>query len=130
MNPRARAELVGIGALVVGLFLGLTLVPWHVTGNIGAAVGGGLMKAFGVGSIVIPVLGIGWALAAFGRLGSVSSPRAAILGAGLIVLLPYAVAVISGVAVTYLPDYGSWSSSQRLVGLVPAFFVEVVERTT
>ncbi|HEX4632965.1 MAG TPA: DNA translocase FtsK [Gemmatimonadales bacterium] len=130
MNPRARAELVGIGALVVGLFLGLTLAPWHVTGNIGAAVGGGLMKAFGVGSIVIPVLGIGWALAAFGRLGSVSSPRAAILGAGLIVLLPYAVAVVSGVAVTYLPDYALWSSSQRLVGLVPAFFVEVVERTT
>ena len=130
MNPRAREELVGIGALVVGLFLGLTLAPWHVTGNIGAAVGGGLWKAFGVGSIVIPVLGIGWALAAFGRLGSVSSPRAAILGAGLIVLLPYAVAVVSGVAVSYLPDYGSWSPSQRLVGLVPAFFAETVERTT
>ncbi|HKV71954.1 MAG TPA: DNA translocase FtsK, partial [Gemmatimonadales bacterium] len=130
MNPRAREELVGIGALVVGLFLGLTLAPWHVTGNIGAAVGGALWKAFGVGSVVIPVLGIGWALAAFGRLGSVSSPRAAVLGAGLILLLPYAVAVMSGVAVGYLPDYGLWSPSQRLVGLVPAFFADVMERTT
>jgi len=130
VNSRAREELVGIGALVVGLFLGLTLAPWHVTGNIGAAVGGALWKAFGVGSVVIPVLGIGWALAAFGRLGSVSSPRAAVLGAGLILLLPYAVAVVSGVAVGYLPDYGLWSPSQRLVGLVPAFFADVMERTT
>jgi hypothetical protein len=130
VNPRARAELGGIGALVVGLFLGLTLAPWHVTGNIGAAVGSGLWKVFGVGSIVIPVLGLGWALAAFGRLGSVSSPRAAILGTGLIVLQPYAVAVVSGVAVTSAPDYAVWSSSQRLIGLVPAFLVEGVERST
>ncbi|HWH04344.1 MAG TPA: DNA translocase FtsK, partial [Gemmatimonadales bacterium] len=130
MNNRAREELVGIGALVIGLFLGLTLAPWHVTGNIGSAVGDGLWKAFGVGSIVIPVLGIGWALAAFGRLGSVSSPRAAILGAGLIVLLPYAVAVVKGFSVPYSPDYALWSASQRLAGLVPAFFAEVVERTT
>lgn len=130
MNNRAREELVGIGALVVGLFLGLTLAPWHVTGNIGSAVGDTLWKAFGVGSIVIPVLGIGWALAAFGRLGSVSSPRAAILGAGLIVLLPYAVAVVKGFSAPYSPDYAVWSAAQRLVGLVPAFFAEVVERTT
>ncbi len=130
MNNRAREELVGIGALVVGLFLGLTLAPWHVTGNIGSAVGDALWKAFGVGSIVIPVLGIGWALAAFGRLGSVSSPRAAILGAGLIVLLPYAVAVVKGFSAPYSPDYAVWSAAQRLVGLVPAFFAEVVERTT
>jgi S-DNA-T family DNA segregation ATPase FtsK/SpoIIIE len=130
VNPRARDELVGIGALVIGLFLGLTLAPWHVTGNIGSAVGSGLWKAFGVGSVVIPILGLGWALAAFGRLGSVSSPRAAILGVGLIVLLPYAVAVASGVVVAYLPDYAFWTSSQRLVGIVPAFLADVVERTT
>ncbi|MGH9442977.1 MAG: DNA translocase FtsK, partial [Thermoanaerobaculia bacterium] len=43
--------------------------------------------------------------------------------------LPYAVAVVSGVAVN-LPDYALWSPSQRLVGLVPAFFVELMERTT
>src|SRR4029077_5729706 len=86
VNPRAREELVGIGALVLGLFLGLTLAPWHVTGNIGSAVGGALWNGFGVGSAVIPALGIGWALAAFGRMGSVSSPRAATLGVGLIVL--------------------------------------------
>ena len=129
MNPRAREELVGIGALVLGLFLGLTLAPWHVTGNIGSAVGGALWNVFGVGSVVIPALGVGWALAAFGRMGSVSSPRAATLGAGLIILLPYAVAVLSGVAISS-PDYAHWTPTQRLVGVVPAFLADGVERTT
>ena len=129
MNPRAREELIGVGALVLGLFLGLTLAPWHITGNIGAALGGALWKAFGLGSAVIPALGVGWALAAFGRLGSVSSPRAAGLGAGLIVLLPYAVAVVTGTAVSYLPDYAQWTASQRLIGVVPAFLADGVEHT-
>ena len=130
MNPRAREELVGIGALVLGLFLGLTLAPWHVTGNIGSAVGGALWNVFGVGSAVIPILGLGWALAAFGRMGSVSSPRAAILGAGLILLLPYSVAVAAGIDVTRLPaDHLLWTPSQRLIGLVPAFLAEGIERT-
>ena len=129
MNPRAREELIGVGALVLGLFLGLTLAPWHVTGDIGAALGGALWKTFGLGSAVIPVLGVGWALAAFGRLGSVSSPRAAALGAGLIVLLPYAVAVLTGTAVSYLPDYAQWTPSQRLIGVVPAFLADGIERT-
>ncbi|HKR56103.1 MAG TPA: DNA translocase FtsK, partial [Gemmatimonadales bacterium] len=79
-------------------------------------------------SIVIPVLGIGWALAAFGRLGSVSSPRAAILGAGLIVLLPYAVAVVSGVAVDSRADYLQWTTPQRLVGVMPAALAELMIR--
>src|SRR6185437_16375727 len=130
VNNRAREELVGIGALVIGLFLGLTLAPWHVTGNIGSAVGDGLWKAFGVGSIVIPVLGIGWALAAFGRLGSVSSPRAAILGAGLIVLLPYAVAVVSGVVVDSRADYTHWTTPQRLIGVMPAALADLMIRWT
>ena len=130
MNPRAREELIGIGALVLGLFLGLTLAPWHITGNIGGALGGALWKVFGVGSAVIPALGVGWALAAFGRLGTVSSPRAAALGAGLIILLPYAVAVVTGTSVSYLPDYAQWTASQRLIGVIPAFLADGVERTT
>ena len=32
MNPKARRELIGIGALVVGLFLGLTLLRLQITG--------------------------------------------------------------------------------------------------
>ena len=35
MTRKARQELIGIGALVGGLFLGLTLLPWHITGDWG-----------------------------------------------------------------------------------------------
>ena len=128
MNPKARQELVGIGALLLGLFFGLTLVPWPVTGGIGIAVGGVLWKLFGIGAVVIPALGIGWALAAFDRLGSLSTPRAATLGAGLILLLPYTIAVVGRVEVGNLPaDHALWSASQRLVGIVPAFFADAIQ---
>src|SRR5207245_11143869 len=69
MNPKARQELIGIAALLVGFFLGLTLLPVALTGSWGRATGGALWQVFGVGAIVVPILGIGWALAAFGRLG-------------------------------------------------------------
>jgi len=41
-----------------------------------------LWKVFGLGSVVLPVLGIGWALAAFERLGPLSWGRAAALARG------------------------------------------------
>ncbi|HXH62828.1 MAG TPA: hypothetical protein VNG95_01525, partial [Gemmatimonadales bacterium] len=127
MNPKARQELVGIGALVVGLFLGLTFLPWHVTGGVGQSLGAMLWKLLGVGAVMIPILGIGWALAAFDRLGSLSSGRTAALGAGMIVLLPYAVAIVGRVDVAYLPaDHALWSAPQTLVGIIPAFFAALV----
>ena len=127
MNPKARQELVGIGALVVGLFLGLTFLPWHVTGGVGQSLGAVLWKVLGVGAVMIPILGIGWALAAFDRLGSLSSGRTAALGAGMILLLPYAVAIVGRVDVAYLPaDHALWSAPQTLVGIIPAFFATAV----
>src|SRR5207302_4875304 len=93
MNPKARAELIGVGALVVGLFLGLTLLPWPLTGGLGTALGAFCWHAFGLGAVLLPVLGIGWALAAFDRLGRLSTVRTAALVAGLIVLVPYAIAI-------------------------------------
>ena len=39
MMPKARQELVGIGALVVGLFLGLTLLRLPITGSWGERIG-------------------------------------------------------------------------------------------
>lgn len=131
MNPKARAELVGIGALVVGLFLGLTLVPYHLTGGLGRSIGAALWSTFGVGAVVIPLLGIGWALAAFERLGAVTWARAAAFGTGLVVLVPYAVGVVGAAArtidVANLPaDHTLWTAGQRLVGLVPAFFASAL----
>jgi DNA segregation ATPase FtsK/SpoIIIE, S-DNA-T family len=123
MTAKARQELLGIGALAAGLFLGLTLVPWRITGDWGERLGTFLWHSFGVGAVLIPVLGVGWALAAFDRLGTLSDLRAAALGAGLIVLLPYAIGVAGRVEMSFLPaDYGLWTTSQKLVGRVPAWF--------
>src|SRR5438874_7933215 len=118
MNRKARQELIGIGALAVGLFLGLTLLRLPITGSWGDHIGSRLWRALGVGSVLLPVLGIGWALAAFERLGSLSAARAAALGAGLILLLPYGIGTVAGA--DFPPAYAAWSSTQKLVGYVPA----------
>src|SRR2546425_11510212 len=106
-------ELIGIAALLVGLFTGLTLLPVALTGSWGRAVGGALWQLFGVGAIVVPILGVGWALAAFERLGALSWVRAAVLGAGLRLLVPYGIAVAIGP--TFAPDYANWTRTERLV---------------
>jgi S-DNA-T family DNA segregation ATPase FtsK/SpoIIIE len=125
MNPKARQELIGIAALLVGFFLGLTLVPVPLTGSWGRAIGHALWQLFGIGAIVVPILGVGWALAAFDRLGALSWGRTAALGAGLIVLVPYGVAVALGPS--FPPDYSAWTRSERLVGLFPAFLANGLE---
>jgi hypothetical protein len=75
VSPRGKEELVGIGALAIGLFLGLTLLPVAVTGPWGRTVGVGLLKAFGAGAWLLPVLGIGWARAFERWAGSRSAAR-------------------------------------------------------
>ena len=126
MNRKARQELIGIGALVVGLFLGLTLLRLPITGSWGAQIGARLWYLLGVGSVLLPVLGIGWALAAFERLGSLSAGRAAALGAGLIVLLPYGIGTVTGAG--FPPVYAAWGPTQQLVGLVPAVLAHGVHQ--
>ncbi|HZI21862.1 MAG TPA: DNA translocase FtsK, partial [Gemmatimonadales bacterium] len=118
MNSKVRRELIGIGALAVGLFLGLTLLRLSITGSWGEHIGSLLWRLLGVGAVLLPLLGIGWALAAFERLGSLSAGRAAALGAGLIVLLPFGIGTVTGAS--FPAEYSTWSSTQRLVGTVPA----------
>ncbi|HEY3279530.1 MAG TPA: DNA translocase FtsK [Gemmatimonadales bacterium] len=121
MKPKDahRQELIGIAALVVGLFLGLTLLQLPLTGSWGRSIGGLLWKVLGLGAVIVPMLGVGWALAAFGRLGPLSSGRAAVLGAGLILLVPYGIGIAIGPHFPF--DYALWSATQKLVGLLPAF---------
>ena len=126
MNRKARQELIGIGALAVGLFLGLTLLRLSITGSWGDHIGSRLWRALGVGSVLLPVLGIGWALAAFERLGSLSAARAAALGAGLILLLPYGIGTVAGA--DFPPAYAAWSPTQKLVGYVPAMLAHGVHQ--
>jgi S-DNA-T family DNA segregation ATPase FtsK/SpoIIIE len=125
MNSKARQELIGIAALLVGFFLGLTLLPVALTGSWGRAIGNTLWQLFGVGAIVLPILGVGWALAAFERLGALSWGRAAVLGAGLILLVPYGIALAIGPS--FAPDYASWTRSERLVGLFPGFLANGIQ---
>src|SRR2546430_17704576 len=70
-----------------------TLFPYT---TLSRSIASRLWRALGVGSVLLPVLGIGWALAAFERLGSLSAARAAALGAGLILLLPYGLGTVAG----------------------------------
>src|SRR2546428_442689 len=122
MTPKARQDLIVNGALVGGLFRGLTLLPCLITGDWGERLGRLLWHSVGAGAVLIPVLGVGWALAAFDRLGTLSWLRAAALGAGLILLLPFTIGVVGRGEMRFLPaDYGLWSTSQRLIGRVPAW---------
>ncbi len=125
MNPKARQELIGIAALLVGFFLGLTLLPVALTGSWGRTIGNALWQLFGVGAIVLPILGVAWALAAFERLGALSWGRTAVLGAGLVLLIPYGIALAIGP--NFPPDYTSWTRSERLVGLFPGFLANGVQ---
>ncbi|HYL21576.1 MAG TPA: DNA translocase FtsK [Gemmatimonadales bacterium] len=126
MNAKVRRELIGIGALVVGLFLGLTLLRLSITGSWGEHIGSLLWRLLGVGSVLLPVLGIGWALAAFERLGSLSAGRAAALGTGLILLLPFGIGTVTGA--TFPTDYVAWSPTQKLVGTIPALLAHGVHQ--
>jgi S-DNA-T family DNA segregation ATPase FtsK/SpoIIIE len=122
VTPRVREELVGVGALLVGVFLGLTLLGTGVTGSWGRGLGLGLWKFFGVGAVLLPALGVAWALAAFERLGGLTALRAAALGAGLVVLVPYGIGIATDVRLTDLAaEYSSWTTSQRLIGLFAGF---------
>ena len=128
MNAKARQELIGIGALVLGLFLGLTLLRLPITGSWGDHIGSLLWQLLGVGALLLPLLGLVWALAAFGRLGTLSAGRAAALGGGLVLLLPYGIGIASGPPWAFPPDYAAWSRTQHLVGAVPAFLAETVHQ--
>jgi S-DNA-T family DNA segregation ATPase FtsK/SpoIIIE len=125
MNPKARNELIGVAALLLGLFFGLTLLQLPLTGSWGRAIGELLWEVFGVGAVVLPLLGIGWALAAFERLGPLSWGRAAALGAGLILLVPYSIAI--GIGPVFPFDHSQWTATQKLVGLFPAFLASGIQ---
>ncbi|HET9709647.1 MAG TPA: DNA translocase FtsK [Gemmatimonadales bacterium] len=129
MNKKIRGELLGVGALVLGLFVGLTLLPGHLTGGVGDRLGAVIRQGLGLGAVLIPILGIGWALAAFGWLGGLSTGRTAAFMTGLIFLVPYVVGVAGRVNLMFPPDYKNWSVSQQLVGMLPGWVAGFAVRT-
>jgi DNA segregation ATPase FtsK/SpoIIIE, S-DNA-T family len=114
-----RRRFGAITALVIGLFVGLTLLPLPLTGPIGHSLGQMLWRVLGAGALGIPLLGIGLALAGFERLGTLDMKRSAFLIIGLSVLLPYLAGVLLHVSVRDLDNQGFLG---RLVGVVPGFF--------
>jgi len=122
LSPRHRQELIAIVALLVGVFVGLTLLPLDLTGPAGRGMGRFLWQYLGAGAALMPVLGVALGLAGFGRLGRAELWRVAVLFGGLIPLVPYALAIVLGVRVaTDVPaDYAQWTTAQQLAGVAPA----------
>jgi DNA segregation ATPase FtsK/SpoIIIE, S-DNA-T family len=119
MSQDSRRRLSAVTALVVGLFLGLTLLPFPLTGPIGHSIGATLWGWLGAGALGIPLLGLGLALAGFERLGSLDMKRSAFLIIGLSLLLPYLAGVLARVTVF---DLDNRRLLGQLVGAIPGFF--------
>ena len=118
-----RRRLGAVTALVLGLFVGLTLLPVPITGPVGRSIGHGLWQILGAGALGIPLLGIGLALAGFDRLGSLDMKRSAVLIVGLSVLIPYLIGVVTHVGRADLDlDVGQRGLAARVVGVLPGFF--------
>ena len=127
MSTDSRRRLGAITALVLGLFVGLTLLPLPLTGPVGAAIGHFLWHTLGAGALGIPLLGVGLALAGFDRLAGLDMKRAAILIVGLSVLVPYVVGVLTHVRHGDLVnDVADRGLAARAVGLIPGFFAEII----
>jgi DNA segregation ATPase FtsK/SpoIIIE, S-DNA-T family len=125
MTPDARRRLGALAALAVGIFLGLTLLHdvLPVTGRLGEVLGARLWGMLGVGALALPVLGVALALAGFERLGPLDMKRAAILIAGLGLLVPFLIGTIGRVS-SFELDRGEGLGT--LTGWLPGFFAVYV----
>jgi DNA segregation ATPase FtsK/SpoIIIE, S-DNA-T family len=127
LTSDARRRLGAITALVLGLFVGLTLLPLPITGPVGHGIGHALWQILGAGALGIPLLGVGLALAGFDRLGSLDMKRSAVLIVGLSLLTPYLIGVLARVGRADLDiDVGQRTIAARLVGVLPGFFAESI----
>jgi S-DNA-T family DNA segregation ATPase FtsK/SpoIIIE len=129
VNPADRRRFGAVAALVLGVFLGLTLIPAVPTGPLGRGLGSFLWRALGAGAVGLPLLGLGLGLAGFDRLPRLDMKRAAILLGGLALLVPFTLGVITNVqAAAFDPLLAEWGWPARLAGLAPGFLAgEVVQ---
>ena len=75
MTPESKRRIGAVAALVLGLSLGLALLPIHDPGTVPAAIGRFLWGVFGLGAVGFPLLGVGVALAGFGWLERLDMKR-------------------------------------------------------
>nr|MBA2626538.1 hypothetical protein [Gemmatimonadales bacterium] len=122
MSTDSRRRLGAITALVLGLFLGLTLVPGGMTGPFGDWIGTSLKHGLGVGALGFPLIGVGVALAGFDRLPRLDMKRAGILVGGLALLVPCLIGLLLVARLTdhqFPPDVWVASPAARAVGWIP-----------
>ncbi len=115
-----RRRLSALAALGLGLFLGLTLIPFPLTGQVGDFLRDGLWHTLGIGALALPVLGVALALAGFDRLGSLDMKRAALLITGIGLLVPYLLGTLGRITAAELNDASS--TLGHLVGWLPGLF--------
>jgi S-DNA-T family DNA segregation ATPase FtsK/SpoIIIE len=122
-----RRRFGAVAALALGVFAGLALLSVRWTGALGSVLGSFLREALGIGAAGLPLLGLMLALAGFNRLPRLDMKRAAILMAGLSLLVPFLVGVIGGVDQSaFLPDVPDRSLAARLTGWAPGFLADLV----
>ena len=127
MTPADRRKLGAIAALVLGVFLGLCLLPSVPTGAIGRTLGGLLWRGLGAGAVGLPLLGLALALAGFDRLPRLDMKRTALLLGGLALIVPFAAGVITGSQpADFDPPLADWTVAARMAGLIPGVMATAV----
>jgi len=120
VRPEDRRRLGAIAALVLGIFIGLTLIRAVPTGPLGQWLGTLLWRSLGAGAVGLPLLGFGLALAGFDRLPRLDMKRVGALLGGLALLVPFTIAVIADVpAAAFDPPLSEWEFAARASGLLP-----------
>ena len=122
MNESFKRRLTAIAALVLGLFIGLALLPVSGTGPLGSVLGRFLWRFLGIGAVGLPLVGLGLALAGFERLPRVDMRKVAGLTSGLILLVPYFIAILTGTTARALVgNLSEWGLAARMTGILPVF---------
>ncbi len=122
MNESFKRRLTAIAALVLGLFIGLALLPVPGTGPLGSVLGRFLWRFLGIGAVGLPLVGLGLALAGFERLPRVDMRKVAGLISGLILLVPYFIAILTGTTARALVgNLSEWGLAARMTGILPVF---------
>ncbi len=123
LTPDRRRELTAILSLAAGVFLGLSLLPTALTGPVGRFIGYRLWWSLGVGSVLLPLLLLMLGIARLGWLRRLDPRRTAVLMGGLVILVPFSVAIAIGLENVrdYPPKYNDWSTGLKTVGIVSVF---------
>ncbi len=130
MRPEDRRRFSAVAALVLGVFLGLTLIPSVPTGPLGHGLGTFLWWTLGAGAVGLPLLGLGLALAGFDWVARLDMKRMGALLGGLTLLIPFTIGIATNLtADDFLGTLQEWHFSARATGLLPGFAARGVIQT-